>query len=267
VHRYTVEVRWSAAIIIPFVQQMMNTDDVELFAQPDGTHDGECPLCFLPMPFDLSKVTFYSCCSKKSCNGCDYAHLMAGGGRCPFCREPQSTDEKQHRKKIMKRVKANDPAALREMGAICYKEEDYEAAFKYNSKAAELGDVDAHYNLGCMYQGGEGVEKNEEKAAYHWEKAAIVGHPYARHTLGWYEEKNGNIERAVKHYIIAANLGHESSMKVLWQHYSLGNITKEDLEATLRTHKAAIDATKSPEREKVEEAMKNGCPIAATKLM
>ena len=57
------------------------------------------------------------------------------------------------------------------------------------------------------------------------------------------------MERAVKHFIIAANVGHEKSMKVLWEHYSAGNITKEDLEATLRTHKAAIDAMKSPERE------------------
>ena len=38
-------------------------------------------------------------------------------------------------------------------------------------------------------------------------------------------------------------------MKRLWKEYAGGNITKEDLEATLRTHQAAIDATKSPERE------------------
>ena len=57
------------------------------------------------------------------------------------------------------------------------------------------------------------------------------------------------MERAVKHSIIAANLGYEKSMKELWGHYSKGNISKEDLEATLRTHKAAIDEMKSPERE------------------
>jgi hypothetical protein len=56
----------------------------------------------------------------------------------------------------------------------------------------------------------------------------------------------------VKHFTIAANLGYEKSMKVLWKHYSHGNITKEDLEATLRTHQAAIDEMKSPEREAAE---------------
>jgi truncated hemoglobin YjbI len=52
--------------------------------------------------------------------------------------------------------------------------------------------------------------------------------------------------------IIAANVGHEDSMKALRKHYSGGNITKEDLDATLRTHQAALDEMKSPEREAAE---------------
>ena len=87
---------------------------------------------------------------------------------------------------------------------------------------------------------------------YHYEKAAIGGHPIARYNLGCYEGRSGNIERAVKHFVIAANLGYEKSMKAIWWHYSAGNITKEELEATLRTHKAAIDATKSAQREEAD---------------
>ena len=34
--------------------------DKELFEQPDGSHYGECPLCFLPMPIDQSKFRFHS---------------------------------------------------------------------------------------------------------------------------------------------------------------------------------------------------------------
>jgi TPR repeat protein len=152
----------------------------------------------------------------------------------------------------MERVKANDPAALRHMGGKCYNEWDYEGAFGYFTKASELGDVGAHCHLGHMYYKGECVEKDKEKEVYHCEKSAIGGHPYARHILGCYEQKAGNIERAVKHLIIAANLGNEMSMRVLWRHYSAGNITKEDLEATLRTHQAAIDATKSSQRDAAE---------------
>jgi TPR repeat protein len=152
----------------------------------------------------------------------------------------------------MNRIKANDPAAMREMGIKIYHEGVHDKAFEYWTKAAELGDAIAHCQLGHSYHDGEGVEKDEEKAVYHLEQAAIGGHTTARHCLGYLEGNNGNIKRAVKHSIIAANLGHEKSMKVLWWHYSKGNITKEDLDATLRTHHAAINEMKSPEREAAE---------------
>ena len=78
------------------------------------------------------------------------------------------------------------------------------------------------------------------------------GHPYARYDLGIVEHENGNIERSVKHLIIAANLGDKDSMKALWGYYKDRNVTKQDLEATLRTHQAAVAAMKSPQREAAE---------------
>jgi TPR repeat protein len=154
---------------------------------------------------------------------------------------------------MMERVKVNDPVAMREISKKFYNEdEDYERAFEYWKKAAELGDAGAHFDVAGMYHLGRGVEEDQEKKIYHCEKAAIGGHPAARNSLGNYEERNGNNERAVKHFIIAANIGHEKSMKALWKHYSDGNIAKQDLEATLRAHQAAIDEMKSPERDAAE---------------
>ena len=231
--------------------------DRKLFTQPNGTHEGECPICFLPMPIDTRKSRFYYCCSQIVCNGCVSAHIKSNihdlekAGRCPFCREPV-VDDDENDKRMMKRVKANDPFALSYMGANCYNEGDYDAAFVYLTKAAELDNSQAHYILGCMYYEGKGVEKNMKKEVYHLEKAAIGGHPTARHNLAATEGRNGRIERAVKHFIIAAKLGYEESMKMLWGEYSCRNITKEDLEATLRTHQAAIEATKSSAREEAD---------------
>jgi tetratricopeptide (TPR) repeat protein len=178
--------------------------------------------------------------------------MSYGDARCPFCREPPPGDKGEFHKRLMKRVKANDPAALGHLGGECYDEGDYEGAIEYWTKAAELGNEDAHYGLGLRYRNGQGVEKDKEKCIYHYEKAAIGGHPGARNNLGVFEETNGHIERAVKHYIIAANLGFEMSMKALWNVFKEGYITKEDLEATLRTHQAAIDATKSSQRDAAE---------------
>jgi len=160
-----------------------------------------------------------------------------------------ATNREENIKRVMERIKANDPDALSQMGTKCYHDGDYDNAFEYSTKAAKLGDADAHYHLSIMYANGIGVVKDEEKYVYHLEQAAIGGHPKARHYLACVEEDNGNMERAVKHLIIAAKLGDEDSMKELWKHYSEGNITKEELEATLRTHKAAIDAMKSPQRD------------------
>ena len=152
----------------------------------------------------------------------------------------------------MKRIEKNDPVAMTQMGGRRHEEGDFPGAFKYWKKAAELGDLIAHYQLGVMYRMGEGVEKDEKKQVYHLEKAAVGGHPNARHNLAANEERNGNIERAVKHLIIAANQGYDLSMKGLWSTFRNGNVTKEDLDAAIRSHKAAVDATKSEERERAE---------------
>jgi TPR repeat protein len=120
-----------------------------------------------------------------------------------------------------------------------------------------LGDTDAHCQLGFIYWNGKGVEEDKEKAVNHYEKAAIGGHPRARHNLACIEGGNGNVEKAAKHWIIAANLGYENSMKSLWLEFKDGNITKEDLDGTLRIHQAAIDETKSEQR-KAGEAFFRG---------
>ncbi len=125
-----------------------------------------------------------------------------------------------------------------------------------------MGDLDAHFKLGVMYRNGEGVEKDEgipldeERAVYHYEKAAIGGHPDARYNLACYEGRNGNMKRAVRHLIIAAKLGSEESMKALWAEFKDKNITKEDLDATLRSHQAAINAMKSAQRDEAEVAFR-----------
>jgi TPR repeat protein len=153
----------------------------------------------------------------------------------------------------MKRVEKNDLVAMRYMGGMRLDEGDYESAFEYYTKAAELGDAHAHYCLSVMYRLGQGVEKDEKKEVYHLEEAAFGGHVDARYNLGCHEEMNGRMERAMKHFIIAANMGDKESMKVLWKYHARGFVKKEALTATLRTHHAAVDATKSPQREEAEE--------------
>ena len=237
-------------------------DDDDLFRQPDGTHPGECPICFLPMPLGQKKSSFYSCCSRSICKGCIYAnyisnkHDVTKAWSCPFCRTLAAASVEENKKRMMKRIKANDPVAMSEMAMTLFNEGDYDSAIKYWTMAAELGDPEAHFRLGYLYSMGEHVKRDKEKKVYHYEKAAIGGHLPARYNLGCHEHNNDNMDRAAKHFIIAAKLGDEISMKGLWTYYSAGNITKEDLEATLRNHKAAMDETKSAQRDAGEVALK-----------
>ena len=203
------------------------------------------------------------CCSKIICNGCAHANQVRQLGllipqepSCAFCREPLPNTDEEANAMTMKRVEKNDPVAMMLMGGMRDREGNYKSAFEYYTKAAELGDAKAHYNLSVMYYRGLGVEKDEKKQVYHLEEAAIRGSVLARHDLGWIEGHNGSMERAVKHFIIAANMGCDKSLKILWKYNAGGFLKKEVLAATLRAHQAAVDATKSPQREEAEEFLK-----------
>ena len=153
----------------------------------------------------------------------------------------------------MKRIEANDPAAMVDMGLYLCEDGDFDGAFEYLTKAAELGHADAHNMLALMYQYGKGVEKDAEQEVYHLEEAAIGGHCGSRHNLGCLEWLNGRLDRAVKHFIIAANLGFQNSLNGLKHLYADGHASKEDYAGALRAYQAAVNATKSSEREKAEE--------------
>jgi TPR repeat protein len=157
--------------------------------------------------------------------------------------------EEEYNQRLMKRIKANDPVAHYQMASKCQGEKDFNGAFEYYSKAAALGDVAAHYNLSISYYMGEGVEKDKKKEMHHLEEASIGGHPKARWNLGCVEQEKGRIDRAMKHWIIAAKLGHDQALKQVKEGFTHGLVSKEDFAAALRGHQAAVDATKSAQRE------------------
>ena len=99
--------------------------------------------------------------------------------------------------------------------ADSYVEGDHELVISHKKaariykRAAELGDVDATWNLACMYKNGEGVKMNEDKAVQLSREAADRGHAVAQLKLGMQialekadddEEK----EKEAFHYILAA---------------------------------------------------------------
>ena len=242
-------------------RRLVELRDRDLFTMPDESHYGECPICCLPLPIKVRNM-FMPCCSKTICLGCDYANKQrefeAGlQRRCPFCREPAAESDEEVNKRIMERIKKNNPAAIRNMAKKRDQEGNYKTAIKYYTKAAKLGDAEAHYNLSINYRNGWGVKKDMKKVIYHAEEAAIGGHPEARNNVGYFEVKNGRFERAKKHFIIASNLGNHYSLCNLKELYVEGHASKEDYADALRAYQAAVEATKSAEREEAEAYYEN----------
>ena len=238
-------------------KRMAELRDEILFKQPESNHFVDCPICYLPLSIDPKKSTLMSCCSKYICNGCDYANTKREvegklQQKCAFCRKAAPKTEEEFNKQLTKRIEANDPVAMCFTGTERYIEGDYKSAFEYWSKAAALGDVEAHYQLSCLYREGKGVEKDEKKQLHHAEEAAIGGDSDARHNLGCLEREKGRVERAVKHFIIAAKLGDDKSLEAVKDHYKAGFVSKDDFAAALRCYQATIDASRSPQREEAE---------------
>eukprot|EP00577_Skeletonema_sp_RCC1716_P019765 CAMPEP_0113409090 /NCGR_PEP_ID=MMETSP0013_2-20120614/20959_1 /TAXON_ID=2843 ORGANISM="Skeletonema costatum, Strain 1716" /NCGR_SAMPLE_ID=MMETSP0013_2 /ASSEMBLY_ACC=CAM_ASM_000158 /LENGTH=308 /DNA_ID=CAMNT_0000295179 /DNA_START=19 /DNA_END=945 /DNA_ORIENTATION=+ /assembly_acc=CAM_ASM_000158 len=228
--------------------------DEILFKQPESNHLGDCPICCLPLSNDPKNSAMMGCCCKVICEGCSNANLIREvkeklDHNCPFCRHPAPESEEEYERNLMKRVEANDPTAMRQLGGIRRNEGDYDVAVEYWTKAAELGNADAHYDLSLLFEKGEGVVKDKKRKVHHLEQAAIAGHAFARHNLGCEEFRNGKYERSMKHFIIAANLGYDKSLESLKKSYRRGLVSKKDLAAALRGYQAAEDATKSPQRE------------------
>ena len=149
----------------------------------------------------------------------------------------------------MKRVDANDSVAICYMGIDSYNKGDYKAGFEYLTRAVTLDNMDAHNKLSSLYYDGKGVEKDKKRFLHHAEKAAIGGHPEARYNLGCVEKDNGRVDRAAKHWIIAAKHGDDESLEAVKGLYKAGNLSKDDFTAALRGYQTAINATKSPQRE------------------
>ena len=104
-------------------------------------------------------------------------------------------------------------------GYQSYLKGDYEAAFREWLPLAELGDVEAQYNLGVMYDEGAGVEQDLAIAADWYRKAAEQGFIDAQTNLGtMYYYGQGvpcDYHEAAKWFQLAADQGDSEASSYL----------------------------------------------------
>ena len=236
--------------------------DEELFKQPPPKED--CPICFLQLPTLQSGWRYYTCCGKKVCNGCIVAPVYDSQGnevverKCPFCRVPTPKEEESIERQ-KKRVEAGNAEAIHRTG-IYYRDgtngfpQDHTKSLEFWHRAGELGYAHSYFNIGAAYDIGRGVERDEKKARHYYELAAIGGDVDARHNLGVYECNAGNVDRAVKHYMIAVKSGDNDSLKQIQElYYPGGFVAKYEYTKALQLYQAYLSEIKSNQRDKAVE--------------
>jgi len=228
--------------------------DEKLFKQPPPGED--CPICFLQMPALISGSVYKSCCGKIICCGCIHAVQMRdkGVGLCPFCRIPRPTSDEEATKRERKRMDVGDADAIYSIGCDYSRGDngytrDRAKALELWHKAADLGHAGAHYNIACAYNNGTGVEMDKQKAEHYCELAAMKGHAEARHKLGYIEVRKGNIDRAMKHFMLGVESGWADSLSSIKNFHSNGHATKESYTTALRLYQEYLNEVKSAQRD------------------
>jgi len=237
--------------------------DEELFKQPPP--DEDCPICFLRIPTLNKGWRYYSCCGKVICSGCAFAPVYDNQGnevdneKCAFCRTPYVTSDGELIERVKTRVELNDPIAIYNLG-IHYRDgtngfpQDHTKALELFHRAGALGYAEAYVNNGYAYDCGVGVEVDKKKANHYYELAAIGGDARARYNLGFDEECKGNVDRALKHHMIAARSGLFESLKRIQVMYSDGHTTKEDYTKALKSYQTHLVEIKSSQRDEAAAA-------------
>ena len=172
----------------------------------------------LPLPLDMDKQCFKSCCGKHICGGCIHAMVMEEIRRgkkeeelgiFAYCRTPRESSVEEYMERNEKMMEKGNAMAFYVL-AGCYANglrgmpQDRAKAAELWLKAGELGCSVAYYSLGNAYDNGTGVDRDKKKAKHYYELAAMMGNIYAWHNLGCNEYNAGNHERTYKHMIIAA---------------------------------------------------------------
>ena len=207
-----------------------------------------------------SECTYMACCGKTLCLGCRYGLTRE---YCPYC-NAEMPETEEHRTRLLERAeKHNDVVAITLFGSSYEKGErgfpiDQPKAIEMYRRASEFGFAEAHNNLAFSYFYGTGTKADKKKAKHHWELAAALGHENARFNIGVFEAKYGSRDRAMRHFIIAAKCGHSVSLENVKLGFRSGQVTKCDLEETLRGYQAFHDETKSKHRERAKAIIRLG---------
>ena len=146
-------------------------------------------------------------------------------------------------------VKANilgDPEAAYRIAEIYYMDEStMTESVRWYTSAANQGHSKAQNSLGYMYEHGEGVVKDLNKAFYWFQKAAVSGNRNAQHNLAFFYYRGlgtqVDYKKAFEWYTKAASQGHPGAQNNLGILYEYGYGVEKDINQAIKWYKMAAD--------------------------
>ena len=226
-----------------------------LFKQPPKSED--CPICFVHVPLMATGQKYFVCCGKIICSGCVHAVALSTNDEviCPFCRTELSKSNEEKINRFEKRIELfGDTEAMTNLGTFYLNGNfdlpvDLDKSLSLWHRAAKLGNHEALHNIGDAYLNGRGVGRDMKKAKHYWELAAMKGDVMSRHNLGLLEKQNGNMMRALKHYMIASRQGDSDSLNAIQRLFMSGFATRDDYEKALHAHQEYVQEVRTDQRD------------------
>jgi len=152
---------------------------------------------------------FLACCSRDICQSC---WDKSDQNPCPLCRAPCARDDAEELARIRRQAETEVPAAIcrlartYHLGNFGLANDMKEAATLYE-RGAELGNMDAAYELARMHKHGNGVEADEAKAKQLFRVAADRGQADAQNELAILLEDDDSPKEAFELFKRAADQG------------------------------------------------------------
>lgn len=140
-----------------------------------------------------------------------------------------------------------------------YKTENYQEAFKWFGIAADKGNPEAMYDLGYMYENGEGMDQDYPKAMFWYRKAIAKGHIGSMVALGIIYQNSDLYLEAENSYRLAAGKGSAEGMELLGNLYFL----QEKYKQALEWYKQAASFGKKDSMYQIAEIYEQGFGVAA----
>ncbi len=131
---------------------------------------------------------------------------------------------------------------------------------------AEEGSADAQYAVAVLYKEGWGTEKDLSTAVGYYQRSAEQDHRDAMFEMGWlYQTGEGGLakdyEKSAKWYLKAAEKGHPAAMYGIASLYYNGMGVKMDLDTATSWYQKSAAAGFPPAIKLIEEMSKVGAPV------